>query len=639
MILLVTAAVGWLGWRLLSQEEAIVRQQARDRLERAADQLLAMFLRNMDEAEEWVNQLDPPAPDHVQAGRPGAIVVRFSATEVDAPPGELLYLPAPPAAPLVADTTFARAETLEFRAVDLKGASLVLEALARHTDRPVRAEALLRLARVQRKRRQTTEALTTYAQLADESLMSSAEVPYALVSRLARCQLLAGSKQAEQARREAAALVADLDSGRWPLSRESYAWYDSTARTLAGLPPDPLSLRTRLAVSETVESLWEEWQIFRRSGSRLSTKRVYRPGDAPTLAVLNASTVRMVARIYSGDAIRDMIRGLASARDVQSISVSLVDEDGRSIGDALRAASVEVTRSLSAAGLPWQLEIAAASASGTDALLATRRRYFVAALAAIVALVSAACYAMARGVLREAAAGRLQADFVSAVSHEFRSPLTTLRQLTELLAHGRVQDESRRRLYFEVLQKETTRLHQLVENLLDFGRMDAGQQQYRLEPLDLSALVRDGIDEYRIEAGANGHAIEISASDSRLVVEGDRDALTRLVRNLLENAVKYSPASPTVWVETSRERESAVLSVRDAGIGVAPEERRRIFEKFVRGDAAKKACIQGTGIGLALVKEIVRVHRGEVDVVSEPGRGSTFLVRLPLIDTVTGATP
>jgi signal transduction histidine kinase len=94
--------------------------------------------------------------------------------------------------------------------------------------------------------------------------------------------------------------------------------------------------------------------------------------------------------------------------------------------------------------------------------------------------------------------------------------------------------------------------------------------------------------------------------------------------------VKYSPNAQTIWVETGCERQTAVLRVRDAGIGIPPEERSRIFEKFVRGEAAKQACIPGTGIGLAMVQEIVRVHHGELDLDSEVGRGSTFVVRLPL---------
>jgi signal transduction histidine kinase len=205
-----------------------------------------------------------------------------------------------------------------------------------------------------------------------------------------------------------------------------------------------------------------------------------------------------------------------------------------------------------------------------------------------------------------------------------------------LLADGRIHEESRRRRYFSVLQQETNRLHQLVEDLLDFGRMDAGRRQYKFEPIDFSELVQDGIEEYQRQAGAHGHRIEITSDTGRLPVDADREALRRVVRNLLENAVKYSPDANTVWVEMGCEDRAAILRVRDEGIGIPPEEKSRIFEKFVRGEAAKKACIPGTGIGLAMVKEIVRVHHGELDLDSEVGRGSTFMVRLPLSHAVSG---
>ena len=329
-----------------------------------------------------------------------------------------------------------------------------------------------------------------------------------------------------------------------------------------------------------------------------------------------------------------MTLDLTSIGEGTDIRASITDEHGQVIfRGTVEPGAAQVRRSLSAAELPWQLNLASSTVAGA-AFAAERRNYLIAALAAIVLLVGLACYAMARGVLREAAAGQLQSDFVSAVSHEFRSPLTTLRQLTELLAEGRIHEESRRRRYFSVLQQETSRLHQLVEDLLDFGCMDAGRRQYKFEPLDFSELVQEGIEEYQRQAGANGHKIEIHSDHSRLLVDADREALRRVVRNLLENAVKYSPEAKTVWVETGCERHAAILRVRDEGIGIPPEEKSRIFEKFVRGEAAKKACIPGTGIGLAMVKEIVTVHHGELDLSSEVGQGSTFSIRLPLSNTV-----
>jgi signal transduction histidine kinase len=643
LVVLVAGALGWLGWRLLSQEAALVRQQARERLEQRAEVVSAEFQRRMAETDSWLSRVGSTLPLNDPAqDRPGAggLLVRFSKTGVETqPPGELLYYPAPPPSRLIEGSTFEKADKLEFQTEDLKAAAATLADLAAGKDRYIRDEALLRLASVQRKQGAIAEALATYARLSDETLIGPDEAPYGLLSRLARCQLLALSGQ-DAARREASQLVAGLESGRWTLAKEKYVFYDLTARKLAGLTSGESAPDAKLAVAEVVESMWNEWQVFPRSPSRSMVKRLPRSGRVPLLAIVNANQDRLVALIYTGDSIRNLGFEPASDDRKNGIRLALLDEQGQPIFGAKLEPGVgpeemQVTRILSAAELPWSLKISGTAVDSAGAFLAKRRGYFILGLAGIILLVSVACYAMARGVLREAAAGRLQSDFVSAVSHEFRSPLTTLRQLTELLAQGRIRDESRRQLYFEVLQKETSRLHQLVEDLLDFGRMDAGRRQYRLEPIDFSELVRDGIHEYQNESNGNGHKIELVSDESRLVVQADREALRRVVRNLLENAVKYSPDCPTVWVETGCEERAAVLRVRDQGIGIPAEEQSRIFEKFVRGEAAKRACIKGTGIGLAMVKEIVQVHHGEVDLASEVGRGSTFRVRLPLSPSST----
>jgi len=638
LVVLVAVTLGWLGFRLLSQEETLIRQRSHDRREQAADALLTGFLRTLADTESWLTQIGSELPSDVEAhSRKGAVLVMLSATGVRTQPASLLpYLPAPPAAATLDPAPFLPAERLEFQSRDLAGASAALVPLVNSHNRLVRAEALLRLARVQSKAGEVDQALETYARLHDESLIGPAEAPYSLVSRFARSQLLDTSHRDTFARKEALELIADLHAGRFAVGKATYAWYDSGARKLAGTV-DPPPLAAGLAYAEIVEAISNEWQLLQRSGSRRLSKRMHASQPVPMIAVLNANPERLVAVIYAGESIRSMGFDLAANGSEPSLRMALLDEHGSPIiGDKPTSSDFRATRILSAAELPWTLSLEASSEDSAEALLATRRTAFAAALGGVVLLVCAACYAIARGVLREAAAGRLQSDFVSAVSHEFRTPLTTLRQLTELLAHGRVQDEGRRRQYFDVLQKETARLHQLVENLLDFGRMDAGRRPYHLEPVDFSALVREGIEEYRRESNSNGHQIELRSTPAPLVVKADPEAMRRVIRNLLENAVKYSPMSPTVWVETERGAQSAVLRVRDEGIGIPAEEHSRIFEKFVRGESAKRACIEGTGIGLAMVKEIVDVHRGEVNLSSEAGRGSTFQVRLPLIEAASG---
>jgi signal transduction histidine kinase len=630
-VILVSLALGGLGWRLLQQEDALQHQQAREALEGKANILQTQFFSRMAEAETRLRGLASTLPSGVEDPfGEGAIVVALK-TGIDVQPaGQLVYLPFAPPSQALDESLFAEATKLEFQARDFTAASTALAALAVRQPQ-IRGEALLRLARVQKKNGRIKDALATYATLKDEKTLSPAlQAPYGLVSRGQRVELLNESGQVAESQAEAAALLDSLDAGLWTIDKGWHHYYYNAALGLAGRSLETHAPAAKLVVAETVVSLWDEWRQFARSGSRSLTKQLHHSGPVPVLTLVNANPDRLVAVIYAGEALRHWIPD--PGRDAAGIRVDLVGSDGRPLieGPREKSPALRVARSLSPANLPWQLDVTAADDGAKPIFASERRNYLIFALVAIVLMVALACYAMARGVLREAAAGRLQSDFVSAVSHEFRSPLTTLRQLTELLAEGRILDEARRRQYFGVLQKETSRLHRLVEDLLDFGRMEAGRRQYRNEALELATVVRDSVQQYTNEAGANSHTIDVASQHGPLIVEADREALQRVVRNLLENAVKYSPDAKTVWVETDREGRFAILRVRDRGIGIPAEEKKRIFEKFVRGDAAKRAAIPGTGIGLAMVQEIVRVHHGEVDLTSQPGSGSTFTVRLPL---------
>jgi signal transduction histidine kinase len=633
LVILVSVALGGLGWRLLQQEEALQQQRARDALEGKANILQTQFFSKMGEAETLLRGLGSSLPPGAgDSFGKGAIVVAMKTGVETQPPGQLMYLPFVPSSRPLDAALFDESQKLEFQSRDFSAASAALAALADRQGQ-VRAEALFRLARVHKKNGRIKEALATYANLKDERTLSPAlEEPYGLVSRLQRAELLKESGQVADAQAEAAALIDSLNAGQWAINKGTHHYYFRLALDLAGHPPETSAPAERLVVAETVGALWDEWRQFARSGSQSLTKQLHSSGPIPVLTLVNANPERLVAVIYPGQALRNWIPDPGPGEDAAGIRVDLVASDGRSLTGTPREErpALRVVRTLSPASLPWQLDVTSAVDGASRIFASERRNYLVFALAGIVLMVALACYAMARGVLREAAAGRLQSDFVSAVSHEFRSPLTTLRQLTELLAEGRIVEEGRRRQYFSVLQKETSRLHQLVEDLLDFGRMEAGRRQYRPEALDLATVVRDTVQQYSNEAAANGHSIDVAPQPGPLVVEADREALQRVVRNLLENAVKYSPEARTVWVETEREGRFAVLRVRDQGIGIPDAEKKRIFEKFVRGDAAKRAAIPGTGIGLAMVHEIVRVHHGEVGLTSEVGSGSTFTVRLPL---------
>ena len=393
-----------------------------------------------------------------------------------------------------------------------------------------------------------------------------------------------------------------------------------------------LTQAERLAFSEVVESLQHEWREFGQRGATNLNKRLTTSGVVPTLTLIDANPTRLIAGVYLGEpVITDLLAGpLTNGAFAAFYEVNLVDylspNDCGSAG--------KVCRDL-AADLPWLLRVVERpredplrrNVEARFGALAARRNWTMAVLILTIGVVFAGCYALARGTLREATAARLQSDFVAAVSHEFRSPLTTMAQFTELLADGRVSEESRRRVYFDVLHQQTSRLHRLVEDLLDFGLVNAGRWQCQFEPLELCQLVRDSVNAYQTSSPAA--AITVNVTQPPIWIDGDPESLKRVIRNLLENAAKYSPAQTPVFVDVSRSAAHATIAVRDEGMGIPPHEQRRIFEKFTRGDAAKKACIAGTGIGLAMVKELVVAHGGDVSVDSAIGSGSTFLVTLP----------
>jgi two-component system phosphate regulon sensor histidine kinase PhoR len=311
------------------------------------------------------------------------------------------------------------------------------------------------------------------------------------------------------------------------------------------------------------------------------------------------------------------------------VRLEIIDPRGRSIwGDALANSALHIMKTPAETGLPWSVRVAGADHAAERALAASRRKLLISVLALIVLALGAAGYAIFRAVTKELSVARLQSDFVAAVSHEFRTPLAAMCHLTESLEENRV-DEDRRPLYYRTLARENRRLTKMVEDLLDFARLESGRQVYRKEELEVGDLVRGVVDAFSEEALANGRRIQLDLPADERRVRGDSEALARAVRNLLDNAVKYSPASSPVRVEVSAEGQQVAVSVRDEGDGIAKTEQRRIFGKFVRGSSSRDLNVKGTGIGLAMVRHIVEAHGGSVVVDSGPGRGSRFTILLP----------
>lgn len=235
-----------------------------------------------------------------------------------------------------------------------------------------------------------------------------------------------------------------------------------------------------------------------------------------------------------------------------------------------------------------------------------------------------------RGVTRTMELAKLKSDIVSNVSHELRTPLALIRLYAETLELGRVPDDERKLEYYRIVRKESERLTALINNILDFSRIEAGKKEYEFRETDLPALVRETLDSYHYQIEQNGFRYEEHIGSDIPPVRVDREAIARSLLNLVNNAIKYSSDEKFLAVSLYRENGSVKLDVVDHGIGIPRTEQHKIFDKFYRVCDPMCHDNKGSGLGLALVQHIVSAHGGKISVESSPGKGSRFSITLPL---------
>lgn len=242
-----------------------------------------------------------------------------------------------------------------------------------------------------------------------------------------------------------------------------------------------------------------------------------------------------------------------------------------------------------------------------------------------------------RAVVQEARLSRLKSDFVSSVSHDLRTPLTSIRMFTETLLLGRAASREEEREFLQVIADETERLSRLTERILDFSRMEAGRKAYQFAPHGPGELIKLALAACRPMIEEGGFEVATELEPGLPSIEADKDAIIEVLINLLTNALKYSPTEKRIVIRAARSGADRVaISVIDRGIGIPKAEQQKIFEKFYRVECRRTTEVGGSGIGLSLVEHIVGAHRGTVSIASRVGEGSTFTVELP---AAPGAPP
>ncbi|MFZ0287384.1 MAG: HAMP domain-containing sensor histidine kinase, partial [Terriglobales bacterium] len=258
-------------------------------------------------------------------------------------------------------------------------------------------------------------------------------------------------------------------------------------------------------------------------------------------------------------------------------------------------------------------------------------------LGVISLLLAAGLILTHRNISREMALAKLKSDFVSNVSHELRTPLSLIRLYAETLEMGRLKSQEKYQEYYCIIRKESERLTALINNILDFSRIEAGRKEYEFRETDMRELVHNTLDSYRYQIEQKGFAFEEKIAEDVPPLRVDREAMARSLLNLVNNALKYSQDQKFIGVNLFRQNGSVKLEVVDHGIGIPAEEQHKIFEKFYRVGDPLVHNTKGSGLGLSLVRHIVQAHGGDVAVDSSPGRGSKFTITLPVDPKVNGS--
>jgi len=259
-----------------------------------------------------------------------------------------------------------------------------------------------------------------------------------------------------------------------------------------------------------------------------------------------------------------------------------------------------------------------------------QRSFYLLALLLVLSVTLFGAYLLWRDVRRDVRMAEMRSQFVSSVSHELKTPLTAIRMFAETLRLGRSKNLKTQTEYLDTIVSESQRLARLLNNVLDFSKIEQGKRIYRLEPTSLSEIIQASARAMKYPLSQKGFELNVHAEEDLPNVRVDKDAIEQAILNLLNNAMKYSGESHEIDLRLQRKNDKALIQVSDRGVGIDPREQKLIFEKFYRVPMPENERIVGTGLGLTLVSHIVKAHGGNIEVESTPGKGSIFSIYLPL---------
>ena len=559
-----------------------------------------------------------------------------------------------------------RAEKAEFQLKNYsRAAELYRSALNGTRDDNTRADLLMRIARVSSRAGDYPQALEAFRVVSKQHSLSSLPggVPGGLEDRLELIALAVRMSDTAGAAEMMHKLYEDLLASTWTLNRSQFglarnkiesvtAKLDSASSGVdinATRKIDELSRKADSLVSRTeflldLSDLVLKVILDLRQGyfdqENISSHRVIENDDHQYLLLIAGGSKRsddniiICGALLDNDALlSDVVSSIVNSLSLGENHSLIIKND---MGERLYGLSppdesrLTATRRFEADFPPWSIELHQVDPRFFEQILSSRRSIYFYALIIVMFALTLGAIMTARIMTRELELARLKSDFVSTVSHEFRSPLTSIRQLSEMLQSGRVQNEERRKHYYGVILEQTERLSLMVSNILDLARIDERSFRLNREQISIKELLEVIVTRSEQSLGDKELPVRLCIKDPLPDINIDPEAITHVMNNLIDNAIKYSGESPEITVTAFRDENDLFITVKDNGIGIPKNETGKVFERFYRSGDELTRKIKGFGLGLSLVRELVEAHGGTVKVVSEVNQGSLFTICLPL---------
>ncbi len=491
------------------------------------------------------------------------------------------------------------------------------------------AQALLGLARVEHRSGDAAAATRYYLQVSKRfaGRRDGEEVSYDLLADAGRASASLAGVLGHVGLPRIHRQLLQGDYNTSPASRRYFLrWVLDQLKRLNAPPADLASLRratSRFYAAERFGALLQRHSLdeLRRQATDSMTSVAL---DPRTILVLRRKGQRVVGYSVNEAQLRRQVTqaGLQGAAGRAAIQLHVQRAGARA---SFPEARVVYSSALAAPLGHWTLTGVLPSTAALDTEQQRGRLLRLGLVVGMILVLLSGMIVAYRGVRRETELARLKSDFASNVSHELKTPLTSICMYAEMLQHGIAETPEDQSRYHSVIVREAERLGRLITNVLDFSKLERGERRYALEPEDLASMTEEALETYRRLSERDGVTIAFDAGEDELAeVTADREAAVQCILNLLSNAAKYSLDEPSIEVQL-RQRDGEVgVTVADRGMGIRPAEQKRIFDDFYRAPDAAKAGVEGTGLGLALVRRHMEACEGRVDLSSKPGEGSRF---------------